>query len=128
MTPLLTYVLLAVALTFVQVVVAALLCIGDKGLPEMAGNREGFSEPPSMAGRAVRAHRNMLENLVLFVALALVAHVANRANAQVLLGAQIFFWARVVYAVVYVIGIPWVRTGVWAISIVGLIMMALPLL
>ncbi len=37
-----------------------------------------------------------------------------------LLGAQIFFWARLAYAVAYIAGIPWVRTGVWFVSVIGL--------
>ena len=57
------------------------------------------------APAASRAHHNMLESLVLFAAL---------------LGAQIFFWARLAYAVAYIAGIPWVRTGVWFVSVIGL--------
>jgi uncharacterized MAPEG superfamily protein len=73
------------------------------------------------AGRATRAHRNTLESLVLFAALVIVAHMAGVANETTVLGAQLFFWARLVYAIVYLIGIPWLRTGVWAVSMAGLI-------
>jgi uncharacterized MAPEG superfamily protein len=93
------------------------------GLAELAGNREGLPEITGWAGRAARAHRNMLESLVLFAALALVIVVAGRGNAQTLLGAQIFVWARLIYAVVYIAGIPWLRTGVWGIGLIGLILM-----
>jgi uncharacterized MAPEG superfamily protein len=31
-------------------------------------------------------------------------------------------WARVAYAVIYVIGIPWLRTAVWFASVIGLVM------
>jgi uncharacterized MAPEG superfamily protein len=79
------------------------------------------------AGRAARAHRNMLENLVLFAALVLVAVVAEKTNNTTLLGAQIFFWARLAYALVYVAGVPWLRTGVWVVSVVGLAMIFLQL-
>jgi len=48
--------------------------------------------------------------------------ISNKTNGTTLLGAQIFFWARVVYAGVYIAGIPWLRTGVWAVSVVGLAM------
>ena len=53
---------------------------------------------PGWAGRAQRAHRNMLENVVLFAALVLVAVVVGKTNATTLMGAQIFVWARLVYA------------------------------
>jgi len=43
------------------------------------------------------------------------------------LGAQLFFWGRLGYAAVYVIGLPWIRTAVWAVSIVGLLLIFLQL-
>jgi uncharacterized MAPEG superfamily protein len=45
-----------------------------------------------------------------------------------LLGAQLFFWARLVYAFVYLAGIPWLRTGVWTVSVIGLILIFAQLL
>ena len=100
--------------------------IAQVGLPPLAGNREDLPPITGWADRAARAHRNMLENLVLFAALVLVAQVAGKANATTALGAELFFWARLVYVPVYVIGIPWVRTGVWAVSVVGLAFDLLP--
>ena len=54
--------------------------------------------------------------------------VSEKTNATTLLGAQIFFWARLAYAVVYVAGIPWLRTGVWLASMAGLVIIFLQLL
>jgi uncharacterized MAPEG superfamily protein len=98
------------------------------GLPTLAGNREGLPEYTGWAGRAKRAHLNMIENLVLFAALVLIAAVANKANATTAMGAMIFFWARLAYAIIYVIGIPWLRTLAWAVSVIGLAMIAWVLL
>ncbi len=70
----------------------------------------------------------MLESMVLFTALVLVAQVAGKANATTALGAELFFWARLVYVPVYLIGIKWARTGVWAVSVVGLLLIFLQLL
>ena len=39
------------------------------------------------------------------------------------LGAQLFFWARLAYAVVYLAGIAWLRTAVWAVSMVGVVLL-----
>jgi uncharacterized MAPEG superfamily protein len=80
------------------------------------------------AGRAQRAHRNMLENLVLFAALVLVAQVSGKTNAMTALGAQLFFWGRLLYAPVYIAGIAWVRTALWGVSILGLILILLHLI
>ncbi len=119
MTPDLSWLIWSVVLAFVQVVIAAATANAEVGLPELAGNRENLPPLTGLAGRAQRAHRNMMENLPLFIALVLVAHLAN---AQSLLGEQLFFWGRLLYAIVYLIGIPWVRTVMWAISVVGMIL------
>ena len=128
MKPELSLLVWAVLLTVVQAVVAVQGAMMQVGLPMLAGNREGMPEIRGWGGRAARAHRNMLENLVLFAALVLVAAAVGRTNAMTLLGAQIFFYARIVYALVYVAGIPWLRTGVWAVSVVGLAIIFLQLI
>ena len=110
----------AVLLTFVQMLIAVAGATRQVGLPALAGNREALAPCTGWAGRAARAHHNMLESLVLFAALVLIAVAAGKTDASTLLGAQIFFWARLVYAVVYIAGIAWVRTAVWFASIVGL--------
>jgi uncharacterized MAPEG superfamily protein len=127
MKPELTYLLFSVVLTFVQVLIAAAAANQVVGLGMLAGNREGMKEMPGFAGRARRAHLNMLENMVLFSALVLIAVVANKTNATTAMGALIFFWARLVYAVIYLLGVPWLRTLAWAVSVIGMVMVALPL-
>jgi uncharacterized MAPEG superfamily protein len=97
------------------------------GIARATGNRDGLGEPSPIASRADRAAKNMLENLVLLVALLAAVHFAGKVNAQVQLGANVFFWARVVYWPAYVTGVPLVRSIVWMISIVGLAMIGLAL-
>jgi uncharacterized MAPEG superfamily protein len=70
----------------------------------------------------------MLENLVLFAVLVLLVSVTGKSNQMTLLGAQLFFWARLAYAAVYLAGIPWLRTGVWLVSVIGLVLIFLQLL
>ena len=38
------------------------------------------------------------------------------------MGAQIYFWARLLYIPAYASGIPVVRTVLWTISVIGLVM------
>ena len=119
----LMYLVWSAALTFILVLIAVSGATLQVGLPKLAGNREHLPEIQGWAGRAARAHNNMLESLVLFAVLVLVAQVANVHNAMTLLGAQLFFWGRVAHAVVYVAGIPWVRTAAWGVSVVGLLLL-----
>jgi uncharacterized MAPEG superfamily protein len=120
MKPDLFLLLLAVALTFAQMLMAVIGATLQVGLPALAGNREGLPPVTGWAGRAQRAHRNMLESLVLFAVLVLIAVVTNKANAATLFGAQVFVWARVAYAAIYILGIPWLRTAAWFVSMLGL--------
>jgi uncharacterized MAPEG superfamily protein len=128
MTPELMYLLWSVALTAVLVVVATLGATQQVGLPKLAGNRENMPELEGWAGRAERAHRNMLESLVLFAILVLVARALNVSNSLTLLGAQLFFWGRVAHAVLYIAGVSWVRTAAWVVSVVGLLLIFLQLI
>src|SRR4051812_32060959 len=120
MKPELTLLVWAVLLTVVQMLVAVGGAALQVGVLALVGNREGLAPCTGWAGRAARAHYNMLESLVLFAALVLVAVVAGGTNATTLLGAQIFVWARLAYALVYLAGIPWLRTAIWFVSVIGL--------
>jgi uncharacterized MAPEG superfamily protein len=110
------------ALALAQMLIAVLVAISIVGLPALASNREGLSPFTGVALRAQRAHLNMLENLAVFAVFVIVAHLTGKANATTALGTTLFFWARLVYAGVYLAGIPWVRTAVWTVSFVGMVM------
>lgn len=112
----------AAILTLIQMLVAVAGAQSQVSLPVLAGNREGMPPLTGWALRAQRAHVNMLESLVIFAVFVLVAQATNRLDETTALGAQIFFWGRVAYALVYLAGVPWVRTLVWAVSMVGLLM------
>ena len=128
MTADLTYLVWAVALTILQLLIAIAGTFTQYSIPVLVGNREQAIEGKGWVGRAQRAHRNMLENLTLFAALVLVAHVAGKANDATALGAQLFFWSRAAFAIVYVVGIPWLRTLVWTAGLAGMVVILLQLL
>ena|ERR1700722_11200980 len=97
------------------------------GMQIAVGNRDNLPPATPFAGRAARTANNTLENFVLFAVIALVAQVAGKTTPRVVSGAEIFFWARVVYIPVYYAGISYVRTAVWVISIIGLGLMVVAL-
>jgi uncharacterized MAPEG superfamily protein len=128
MTPELTYLVWSAVLTFVLVLIAVGGATLQVGLPKLAANRDDMPEITGWAGRAQRAHRNMLENLILFAILVLAAKAANVSNAMTLLGSQLFFWGRVAHGAIYIAGIPWLRTAAWTVSVIGLLLIFLQLL
>lgn len=102
--------------------------IFERGLAVVAGNREDFAPGTGWIGRAQRAHRNMVENLAPFAALILVLAVLNKMDATTALAARLFFYARLGHAVVYIAGIPWLRTLAFAIGVVAMAMLLIVLL
>ena len=116
------------ALTILQMLVSALGSISQIGLTTLAGNRDNLTETTGWASRAQRAHRNMLESIAVFAILVMSAHHLNISNDMTVLGAQLFFWGRVAFSIIYIAGIPWVRTAAWGVSLVGLILIFLQLI
>ncbi len=117
------YLAASAILTFVMVLFASLLrarAWTPAGMAVAFGNRATLPDATPLAGRAERAARNMLEGMLLFAVVMLAAQIAGVVGPRVALGAQIFFWARLVYFPVYLAGISYVRTAVWAVSIIGL--------
>jgi len=92
------------------------------------GNREEDFRFPAWAGRAERAHRNLVENLAPFTILVLVAQLTGRANASTALGAELFFWGRVLHALAYLAGVIYVRTAMFIVAIIGEILILRQLL
>jgi uncharacterized MAPEG superfamily protein len=112
-----------VVINWALIVVASLIkakAWKPSGLMAAMGNRDTDQACNGFPARTDRAAKNMLENMVLFTALVLVASVGGVANPNVELGARIFFWARLAYIPIYMVGIPVARTAVWAISIIGM--------
>ena len=122
MKPELMWLLWAVALAFAQMLVAVGGAALQVGLPTLVGNREGLLPCTGWAGRAARAHHNMLESLVLFAALVLVAVSAGKTSDTTAFAAQLFVWTRLAYAVIYAAGIPWLRTALWLASVWAMIL------
>jgi uncharacterized MAPEG superfamily protein len=122
MKPELTLLAWSVILAIVHMLIAVQALVSTKGLMAAVGNREGLPELPGWAGRAVRANRNMAENLVLFAAVVLAMVAVGKTNNMTLLGAQLFFYARIAYAVCYIGGFIWLRTLSWLVSIVGIVL------
>jgi uncharacterized MAPEG superfamily protein len=116
-------VLWSAVLTWLMLVTASLLRSKgwtSAGMQIALGNRDDLPPATGVAGRADRAARNMVENLVLLVALVAAVHFAGKSGAPADLGATIFFWSRLAYWPCYLAGIIYLRTAIWFVSVIGL--------
>ena len=94
----------------------------------IAGSRDNLPDPKPFQARTKRIVDNHREGLALFAPIVLVAAVAQISNPWTVLGAQLFFYARVVHAVLYLTGVPWVRPLAWGVGIVGTALVFAPLI
>jgi uncharacterized MAPEG superfamily protein len=116
----------SIVLGLVQVVICAAMSTKDRGLPYNLGSRDAPQpDAGNVTRRLERATRNFLETFALFAAAVVIVTLLNKENTSSGLGAQIYFWARVAYVPAYASGLPFLRTGVWTVSIIGLVMVLL---
>lgn len=84
------------------------------------------------AVRAQRAHLNMVETMPAFIAVVVAAALLKMNDAMVgqtvSMWAQIFFYARVLYSIVYIMAVPYIRTPVYLLSWVSVLMIGYTIL
>ena len=75
-----------------------------------------------LAGRLLRAQANLYETLPLFIAALLGAAMLDRFGWKTEVGASLYFVGRLIYLPLYAAGVPKVRTMVFGVSLVGLML------
>ena len=111
-----------ICLTWVTVMTAVmwmpyiLNLIVVRGLVDAVGYPEDPTPLAPWASRMKAAHSNAVENLVVFAALVLVAHVSGANNEATALASLIFFWARLVHFASFAFRVPWIRTSAFVVG------------
>jgi uncharacterized MAPEG superfamily protein len=100
---------------------------GGSMLAEALGPRDNPPPLTRIGGRAERALANMHEALPVFLTLALLNLILGTGDMATT-GATVFLVARVLYVPAYLAGVVGLRTLVWIASVVGLVMMLIPIL
>jgi len=120
---------LAVVLALAQIVAASHAASLQRGYRWTASPRdEAVPALRGVAGRLERAQRNFLETFPLFAAAVLAAQLSDTHNALTEWGARLYLWARVLYVPLYAAGVPLVRSLVWNVATVGIMLLLVGLL
>lgn len=120
---------LGAVLLFVHIFTATRFKTAQYGRKWNVGARDEELSPPSpITGRVMRAQANFEETFPIAIVALLGVVLANRTSASTALGGWIWLGARIVYLPLYAAGIPVIRTIVFVISMVGLVMVLWPLL
>jgi uncharacterized MAPEG superfamily protein len=97
-----------------------------RGLVGAMANPSPDDAPQSpWAQRLQKAHYNAVENLVIFASLVLVLNAPHFSSATTVFACVLYFWARLVHAVVFTLGIPVLRTLAFAAGFVAEAILAL---
>ena len=128
MTTELTMLAYAIALLIALVIFQAVVGVRAKGAIPLAGHRDDIGPATGFHARMLRVVDNHREGLTMFAPVVLIAAVANIHNGMTVLGAQLFFYSRLVHAILYVTGIPLVRPLFWAVGVAGAVMVLLAIL
>jgi uncharacterized MAPEG superfamily protein len=119
----------AIVLGLAQVLITAGAITRERGLAWNASARDGAAPPPGpLAGRLQRAQANFLETFPFFAAAVLAVVLTLRLASTTALAVQLYFWARLVYVPLYAAGIPYIRSLVWVVSMVGIVLLLWTLL
>lgn len=115
MAPEITWMAASGVLTALMFVPYILGFIGKVGLVAALTQRpfNDVTETPWLK-RAQAAHANMVENFVVFAPLAIGVAVTESGTALTASAAAAYFWLRLAHYVVYAMGVPVVRTLLFA--------------
>src|SRR5262245_22070380 len=120
---------LSIVLGLIQIVLASHAASLQRGYVWTASSRDdAVPKLTGVAGRLERALRNFVETFPLFAATVLVAHVAGTHSWMTEWGAQLYLWARVGYFALYAAGIFLLRSLVWNVATLGIVLILLSLL
>jgi uncharacterized MAPEG superfamily protein len=115
-------------LGLLQIVLASHAASLQRGYVWTASSRDGaVPELTGAAGRLARALQNFVETFPLFAAGVLTAHLAGTHSWMTEWGVELYFWGRVTYLALYVAGVFLLRSLVWNVAVLGIILVLLSL-
>ena len=119
---------LSIVLGLVQIVLASHAASLQRGYIWTASSREEAAPAlTGVAGRLARAVQNFGETFPLFAAAVLIAHVAGAHSWMTEWGVQLYFWGRVTYLALYTAGVFLVRSLVWNVATLGIVLVLMSL-
>ena len=121
-------VLLTLLLILMQIfipVTIALLITKKLNFLYLFSSRDEVSKSSLFFDRSQRALKNLFQTLPIFITLALLSIIKD---IDISFLATLWLAMRFIYVPIYILGIDYVRTIVWAVSLICLIMMGISFL
>jgi uncharacterized MAPEG superfamily protein len=110
-------------LGIVQLLIATHLSTMQRGVKwNLSPRDEKVPELTGVAGRMDRAFKNFMETFPFFIVAIIIVQITQMQSSSSSIGAMLYFWTRLLYVPLYAAGIPGVRTFIWVISFIGIVM------
>ena len=120
-------IILSFLLVLIQITIPVFISLFSKNimLSYLFSSRDKNSDTSIYEDRANRALKNLFETFPIFIGLVLLSITKDVDNSSLA-----FFWliARVIYVPIYILGVDYLRTGVWAVSLTSLVLMSVKFL
>ena len=127
MTTEMTMLAWAIVLGLIHAVATGQVVTAQHGIAYGLGPRDEQRPLGLKAARLQRAFANYLQSFPFFAAAVLIAQATGRHSWLTVWGADLFFWARLVYVPLYVFGVSGVRSVAFGVGFVGTAMILVAL-
>ena len=115
--------ILSFLLVLIQITIPVLISLltNNVKLSYLFSSRDNEANTSIYIDRANRSLNNLFETLPIFIGLVLLSIINDVDNSLL---AMIWLLARIIYVPVYIVGINYLRTCIWAIALICLILMS----
>ena len=122
----LTLTVLMTTLFFIPYILDRIVSLGI--WPALSEGKPQPGRQSAWADRAMLAHQNAIENLVIFAPAVLIAHALGVSTPATKSAVVTYFVARMVHYVVYIANVPVVRTLAFGVALVAQVTILLSIL
>lgn len=95
----------------------------NQGFAWGLGSRDAKQDHTAMQGRAARTVSNHIEGMMLFIPLAVIIVMTDLSSSLTAFAAGLYLAGRVAYAPLYLMGVPYLRSLAWAVSLTGILLL-----
>ncbi|MEO1553763.1 MAG: MAPEG family protein [Pseudomonadota bacterium] len=121
-------VVLTTLILFILLMLQGTLVPLNQGLAWGLGSRDAAQDKSAFQARTARTIANHVEGMLLFVPLALIVERLQLSSTVTDWGAGLYLGGRIAFAPLYLLGAPYLRSAAWGISVLGIVLLALPTL
>lgn len=116
----------SVLLGLFQILLATTFVTMERGMKwNLSSRGQELPPPKGVAGRLSRAAENFKETFPFFIAAVVIVQFLGKNNSITSIGAQLYFYGRILYLPIYAFDITRIRTYIWSVATFGIVLVLL---